>query len=68
MMGECKRWAIGSDYPFQKNKDLFTKQENMFIRDLGEEAVKKCHENAYRWLTEDWKVLRDEHAKEYANK
>ena len=65
-MKGCKRWAIGSDYPFQIKPDndklkstskMFINEEKKFINAIGEEAVKKCHENAYHWLTADIDTL-----------
>lgn len=56
-MGRCKRWAIGSDYPFQvkeehkHNSTLMLKEEKKFIKDLGEDRVSQCHNDAYYWLT-----------------
>lgn len=62
MMKDCRRWAIGSDYPFQvkdtsKGSNLFIKEENKFIRDLGEKAVEECHKSSYNWLVDDWRTL-----------
>lgn len=70
MMRDCKRWAVGSDYPFQvkdtsKSSNLFTAQYNKFVKDCGQDVVEAAQHTAYRWLTADWKELRDEHAKSY---
>lgn len=59
-LSSCRRWGIGSDYPFQKSNNLFTKENNKFIKDMGEDKVNEVHENCYRWLTEDWLVLKEE--------
>ena len=66
MMGKCRNWAIGSDYPFQIKADndklkstskMMINEEKKFIKDLGEERVKQCHEDAYHWLTADIDTL-----------
>lgn len=59
-LAKCRRWGIGSDYPFQKSKNLFTNEEKKFIKDQSEESIKEVHKNCYRWLTEDWSILREE--------
>lgn len=62
-MKNCKRWAIGSDYPFQvkdggqASSRLFINEEKKFINSINEEAVQKCHENAYKWLKADYRDL-----------
>ena len=66
VMGQCKRWAIGSDYPFQvkehnkHDSQLMLKEEKKFIKDLGEERVAQCHNDAYYWLTTDVEQLMKE--------
>lgn len=64
IMGKCKRWAIGSDYPFQIKSDklkstskMMLNEEKKFIKDMGEERVKQCHKDAYHWLTADIDTL-----------
>jgi len=66
MMGECRSWAIGSDYPFQIKADndklkstskMMLNEEKKFIKDLGEERVKQAHRDAYHWLTADIDTL-----------
>jgi len=66
MMGECRNWAIGSDYPFQikdsneklkSTSKMMLNEEKKFIKDLGEERVEQCHRDAYHWLTADIDTL-----------
>ena len=62
-MKSCKRWAIGSDYPFQIKENakatskLFLCEEKKFVNSLNQEIVDQCHRNAYKWLTADYKDL-----------
>jgi hypothetical protein len=64
MMKDCKRWAIGSDYPFmlktdeqKKTSKLFLNEERKFINAIGKELVDNAHKNAYKWLKEDVNTL-----------
>ncbi len=62
-MARCTQWAIGSDFPFlvKNNKDtskLFIQQENLFKRDVGEDAVIKAHKRTYKWLTDSMAQLK----------
>jgi len=69
MMGKCRNWAIGSDYPFQIPADndrlkstskMMLNEEKKFIKVLGEERVEQAHEDAYHWLTADIETLIEE--------
>jgi len=63
---DCKRWIIGSDYPFQDQPEFYLKERRKFeLNGHPVEKIQEMNKSIISWIDNDWKENVKIHEDEY---
>lgn len=66
LLKQTTKWCVGSDYPFNKSKTLFLREETRFADIMGQEIVNSSYGSTLYWFENSWEKLYEDHVRENA--